>query len=230
VALLLHLPASVLPTVAERGGATRVQELAGGAGYDERERTEGREVVWKVAGDGVGLMVCSEGAFYRPERAGAGVSRRWPGRVSGDVQRAKPGVAALGACWRGEVMASGHCGHALASSRRSVACREAEGQGEGSGRVLPLFFHVSRPGSGQGRRGIDRGGVHGYGYRARAYGDGVGHSSLDFTEICPPGVRHNARTNFEFEILKSATVGYQDTSQGFQNYFCSEERSWFAKI
>jgi hypothetical protein len=49
--------------VAERGGATRVQELAGGAGYDERERTEGREVVWEVAGDGVGSMVCSEGGF-----------------------------------------------------------------------------------------------------------------------------------------------------------------------
>jgi hypothetical protein len=31
--------------VAERGDATRVQELAGGAGYDERERAEGREVV-----------------------------------------------------------------------------------------------------------------------------------------------------------------------------------------
>jgi hypothetical protein len=117
-ALLLHLPAPVLPTAAERGGATRVQELAGGAGYDERERTKGREVVWEVARDGVGSMVCSEGGFYRPERAGAGVSRRWPGRVSGDVQRAKPGAAALGACWRGAVMASGHCGQVV----RGLAC------------------------------------------------------------------------------------------------------------
>jgi hypothetical protein len=49
--------------VAESGGATRVQELAGGAGYDKRERTRGREVVWEVARDGVGSIVCSEGLF-----------------------------------------------------------------------------------------------------------------------------------------------------------------------
>jgi hypothetical protein len=79
------------------------------------------------------------GAFYRPERAGARVSRRWPGRVPGDVQRAKPGTAALGACWRGEVMTSGHCGHALASSRRSASCREAEGKERGSG-LFPPFL------------------------------------------------------------------------------------------
>jgi hypothetical protein len=79
------------------------------------------------------------GGFYRPERAGAGVSRRCSGRVSGDVRRAKPGAAALGACWRGEVMASGHCGHALASSRRSASCREAEGKERGSG-LFPPFL------------------------------------------------------------------------------------------
>jgi hypothetical protein len=42
------------------------------------------------------------------------------------------------------------------------------------------------------------------------YGGGVINSGFDFTEICPPSVRHNARMKFEFEILKSATVGYQD--------------------
>jgi hypothetical protein len=70
VALLLHLPAFVLPTEAERGGATRVQELAGGASYDERERTGGREVVWEVARDGVGSMACSEGVFIGQETGG----------------------------------------------------------------------------------------------------------------------------------------------------------------
>jgi hypothetical protein len=91
------------------------------------------------------------GGFYRPERAGAGVSKRWPGRVSGDVQRAKPGAAALGACWRGKVMASGHCGQALASSRRSASCREAEGKERGS-RLFPPFPSMSH-GPGRGRGG-----------------------------------------------------------------------------
>jgi hypothetical protein len=76
------------------------------------------------------------GGFYRPERAGTKVAE---GGGSGGVHRSTPGAAALGACWRGEVMASGHCGLALASSRRSVACREAEGKGEGSGPFSSLF-------------------------------------------------------------------------------------------
>jgi hypothetical protein len=45
------------------GGANRVQELAGVVGYDERERTEGRENVWEVAGDGVRSKESSEGVF-----------------------------------------------------------------------------------------------------------------------------------------------------------------------
>jgi hypothetical protein len=84
-ALLLHFPASVRPTEAERGGATRVQELAGGAGYVERERTGGREVVWELAGDGVSSLVCSEGLFIGQKGAGARVSSGGRGGVSGDV-------------------------------------------------------------------------------------------------------------------------------------------------
>jgi hypothetical protein len=134
--------------VAERGGATRVQELAGVDGYYERERAEGRKVVWEVAGEGVGSMVCSKGLFIGRN----GLSRRWPGRVSGDVRRAKPGAAALGACWRGVVMASGHCGHALASSRRSASCREAEGKERGSG-LFPPFLPCLTPRVGIGEAG-----------------------------------------------------------------------------
>jgi hypothetical protein len=128
----------LLPAVhSSNGGRTRWrhprQKLAGVDGYGERERTEEGEVVWEVAEDGVGSMACSEGGFIGRSGLERGVSRRWPVQVSGDVQWSMSGAAALGACWRGEVMASGHCGHALASSRRSVACREAEGKGEGSG-------------------------------------------------------------------------------------------------
>jgi hypothetical protein len=75
--------------VAESGGATRVQELTGGAGYGEREQTGGREVVWEVVGDGVGAIVCSEGLFIGRsglERgvqkvAGAGVWRCATGKA-----------------------------------------------------------------------------------------------------------------------------------------------------
>jgi hypothetical protein len=81
----------------------------------------------------------------------------------------------------------------------------------GSGCFLPVF-HVSQPGSGQGRLGLDRGEVHGYGYRARAHELGVIHSDFDFNEICPPSARSNARMNFKFEFLKTANVGGQDIS------------------
>jgi hypothetical protein len=89
------------------------------------------------------------GGFYRP----GGRGRGWPegGRCGGVWRRAteKPGAAALGACWRGEVLVSGHCGHALASSRRSVACREAEGQGEGVRAVSSLSSMSHGPGRGR---------------------------------------------------------------------------------
>jgi hypothetical protein len=51
-----------------------------------------------------------------------------------------------------------------------------------------------------------------------------------FLDFCPPGARHNARKKFIFEFLKTFTLGCQHITQGFQNYFCSEELSGFAKI
>jgi hypothetical protein len=48
--LLLQFPASACSTEAERGGAFRVQYLAGGAGDVERERAERSEGIWEVAG------------------------------------------------------------------------------------------------------------------------------------------------------------------------------------
>jgi hypothetical protein len=54
--------------------------------------------------------------------------------------------------------------------------------------------------------------------------------ALIFLDFCPPGARHNARKNSNFEFLKSFTLGCQYITQGFQNYFCSEEISCFAKI
>jgi hypothetical protein len=78
--------------------------------------------------------------------------------------------------------------------------------------------------------GLDSGGLLEHGYRIKTNVNSDAHSSSDFLDFCPPGVRHNARKNLNFEILKMATVVCQDTSQGFQNYFCSEEITCFAKI
>jgi hypothetical protein len=55
--LLLQFPASACSTEAERGGASRVQYLAGGAGDVERERAGRREDVWERAGSGVSSFV-----------------------------------------------------------------------------------------------------------------------------------------------------------------------------
>jgi hypothetical protein len=51
--------------------------------------------------------------------------------------------------------------------------------------------------------------------------------SLDFRL---PGVRRNARMKLNFKFLKSFTLGDQHISQGFQRYFCYQERLSFAEI
>jgi hypothetical protein len=55
--LLLRFPAAACSRVVERGGALRVQYLAGVAGVDEPEREGERDGVWAVAGSGVRLLV-----------------------------------------------------------------------------------------------------------------------------------------------------------------------------
>jgi hypothetical protein len=55
--LLLRFPAAACSGVVERGGALRVQYLAGVAGVDKPEQEGGREVVWAVAGSGASLSI-----------------------------------------------------------------------------------------------------------------------------------------------------------------------------
>jgi hypothetical protein len=151
------------------------------------------------------------------------MARRWPVRGVLATCNGNTGCGGLGGVLAGCCLGVGALWAGVGEITPVGIVQRAEGKRGGSGRVLPLFLHVSRPGSGQGRLGLDRGGVHEHGYRARANGNSVGHSSFDFPKFCPPGVRHNARMNFKFEFLKTATVGCHDTSQGFQIYFCSEE-------
>jgi hypothetical protein len=73
-ARLVHLPPSVPPTAAERGGAARAQKLAGVDGYGYREGYEEGDDVWEVAADGVSSMACSEGVFI----GRSGLARGWP--------------------------------------------------------------------------------------------------------------------------------------------------------
>jgi hypothetical protein len=156
------------------------------------------------------------GAFYRPERAiqkvdGAGGLAM----CIGDAGR-----GGLGSMLAGFGLGVGALWAGIGEITPVGIVQRAEGKRGGSGRVLPLSLHVSRPGSGQRMLGLDRGGVHEHGYRARANGNSVGHSSLDFPKFCPPGVRHIARKNSNFKFLKSFTLGCQHNKQGFQRYFC----------
>jgi hypothetical protein len=78
--------------------------------------------------------------------------------------------------------------------------------------------------------GLDRGDVYERGYRVKMNGSSDSHSKRFFSDFCSPRVRSNARKNLNFKILKTATVVRQHIGQGFQNYFCSEEITCFAKI
>jgi hypothetical protein len=59
---------------------------------------------------------------------------------------------------------------------------------------------------------------------AREYGRDVIYGEFDFSEICPPSVRHNARMKFKFRFLKISSVGCHGIQQGFQRYFYCAER------
>jgi hypothetical protein len=120
---------------------------------------------------------------------------RRPWERAGEVRSWRRGT--VGVPWRA------HAG-------RYRAERQKERRG-GPG-CFSTFFRVSRPGSGQGGCGVDRGELYAYGDEAREYGEAVTYSSLDFTEFRPPSVRSNARMKLNFENLNSATVGCQDTS------------------
>jgi hypothetical protein len=50
------------------------------------------------------------------------------------------------------------------------------------------------------------------------------------SDFCSRGVRRNARMKLNFEFLKFFTLGDQHISQGFQRYFCYQERLSFAEI
>jgi hypothetical protein len=144
--LLLHFPASVRPTVAERGDATRVQELAGGAGYHEREGAERREVVWEVAGDGVGSIVCSEGLFI----GRSGLSRRWPVRGGLAMCIGDAGRGGLGSVLAGFGLGVGALWAGVGEITLVGIVQRAEGKRGGSGRFpscLPCL--TARVGAGE---------------------------------------------------------------------------------
>jgi hypothetical protein len=170
------------------------------------------------------------GGFYRPEGRGQGRPVGGRRRVFWRRAQARPGTAALLACWRGSISATECCGSALARSRRSATCREEEGQrGGGPGGVFPLLPCRTAWVGAEGA-GLDRGGLHEHGYRLEMNGNSGAHSDLIFSDFCSPGVRSNARKKLRFEFLKFFTLGGQHIRQGFQGYFCSQEITCFAKI
>jgi hypothetical protein len=85
--------------------------------------------------------------------------------------------------------------------------QRAEGKERGVRAVSSFSFHVSRPGSGQGRLGLDSGGLHEHGYRARANGNSVGHSSLDFSWISPTKCSVKCPQEFKIRIFEKFHFG-----------------------
>jgi hypothetical protein len=177
----------------------------------------------------VSSFVCSEGVFIGQRGgdkgaqwvAGAGCAddvhgrgraRRPCSRAGGVLSRRR---SAVGRLWRG------HGGRQLAERKR-----DREG---GPGGVFPLLPCRSAWVGAEGA-GLDRGDVHECGYRVQTNVNSDAHSERFFSDFCSPRVRSNARKNLNFKILKTATVVRQHIGQGFQNYFCSEEITWFAKI
>jgi hypothetical protein len=166
---------------------------------------------------------CSEGAFIGQGVRGKGgqwVACAWgPGDVH-DQHRARRPCSRAGGVWSQRRSSVGRCWRGHAGRQLAERKRDREG---GPGGVFPLLpcrtVWVGAEGAG-----LDRGDVHEHGYRIRARENSDAHSASDFLDSCPPGVRSNARKKFEFKFLKTATAVCQDIGQGFQNYFCYQER------
>jgi hypothetical protein len=160
-------------------------------------------------------------AFYRREREH---------EVSGSAARARPVSAKEGT--RRSVLSAEGCGvlwRAAGALAGGGVVWFRGGQVRGPGvfsSVLPCLTALV----GAGEAGDRQRGLHEHGYRLKANGNSEAHSSFDFSGFCLPRVRSNARKNLNFKFLKTATVVRQHIGQGFQNYFCSEEITCFAKI
>jgi hypothetical protein len=78
-----------------------------------------------------------------------------------------------------------------------------EGQ-RGGVRVASSFsFHVAQPGSGQRGLGLDQGDSTGMATGSERTGTVLVTVKSIFPDFCPPGARHNARKNSNFEFLKT---------------------------
>jgi hypothetical protein len=85
--------------------------------------------------------------------------------------------------------------------------QRAEGKERGVRAASSFSFHVSQPGLGQGRLGLDSGGLHEHGYRARANGNNVGHSDFNFSWISPTKCSTQCPQEFKFRIFEKFHFG-----------------------
>jgi hypothetical protein len=144
--------------------------------------------------------------FYRP--GGRGRGRPVGGLRRGSWRRVSvmPGAAALLACWRGLVAATGYCGSALARSQRSTSCREQLDREGGPG----VFFLLSSKshGSGRGRGGWARPRrLPRHGYRVRAKVNSEAHSRTDFSRFLPTRCSIKFPQEFEFQNFENGHCG-----------------------
>jgi hypothetical protein len=91
----------------------------------------------------------------------------------------------------------------------AVWFRGGHGRGPGG---FPLFLHVSRSWVGAGEAGDRQRSVPGMATGPGTNENSVGTVEPIFPRFRSPRVRSNARKNFKFEFLKTATVVCQDIS------------------
>jgi hypothetical protein len=135
------------------------------------------------------------------------MARRWPVRGGLATCNGNAGCGGLGSMLAGCGLGVGALWACSGELTPVGIVQRGRGKERGGpGCFLPVF-HVSRPGSGQGRLGLDRGEVHGYGYRVRAHEIGVIRSRVDFPGFRPPSVRSNARKNSNFAFFEKFHFG-----------------------
>jgi hypothetical protein len=108
--------------------------------------------------------------------------------------------------------------------------QEEERQRGGSWAHSSSSLHFSQLGSGQRELGSTAASSTSMATGMRRMGAVIFTVITIFPDFCLPGVRRNARMKLNFEFFKFFTLGAHHISQGFQRYFCYQERLSFSEI
>jgi hypothetical protein len=226
--LLLRFPAAACSGVVERGGAPRVQYLAGVAGFDEPEREGGREGVWAVAGSEASVSVWSAGVFIG-RSVGEESVQYLTGAGALATLEGRSGHGGLGGVLGGFWLGRGVLWVGAGEGRAVGRVQRRRWLGGGPGRVSPPPSTSHGLGRGRGRWVRPRR-LPGAWRQCLGELEQCSTSELDLVWFLSASVRRNARKNLKFEFLKFSTLGDQHIGQGVLSYFCYKEIRSSAEI